>query len=145
MLKTARAALALFAILAAGCDDGNSDAVSGTISMPPAMQAKLGASDTLFIYARPADQTGGPPLAVLKEVGMKFPLKYKIGQEDVLMPGKFFRGKVTIQAVIRKSGLATLVVPGDLRGAATHTVEPGATGVDIMLDQPDAGASSAAR
>lgn len=145
MNAASRALLATLALLTAACDDAGSDAVSGTISMPPALQAKMGASDTLFIVARPAGVTGGPPLAVLKEVGMKFPLAYTLGQEDVMMPGRFFKGKVEIQAVLRKSGIATLPVPGDLRGVHAGAVEPGAKHVDIDLSQPDDSASAAAK
>jgi hypothetical protein len=145
MRKTTLAALAAIAISSAGCDDGSAHAVSGTITLPPERVAKLGASDTLFILARPAGQQAGPPLAVLKMVGMKFPLHYELGQEDVLMPGKFFTGQVQVQAVLRKSGIATLPVPGDVRGAYGKPVEPGAKNVDIALDTPDEGPVKASR
>ena len=138
------AALALM-MAVGGCDGGDRSAVSGTITLAPERVAKLGASDTLFILARPADQPNGPPLAVLKMVGMKFPLKYELGQEDVLMPGKFFAGKVQVQAVLRKSGIATLPVPGDVRGVHGQAVEPGAKDVDIALDTPDEGAVKASK
>ena len=127
------------------CDGAGSDSVSGTISMPPALQKTLGASDTLFITARPAGQVGGPPLAVLKEVGMKFPLAYTIGQEDVMIPGRFFTGKVEVQALIRKSGIVTVPVPGDMRGAVGKPVDAGSKGVDFVMDQADAAASAAAK
>lgn len=145
MHKTTWAALAAIAINLTGCDDGGAHAVAGTITLAPERVAKLGASDTLFILARPADQPNGPPLAVLKMVGMKFPLKYELGQEDVLMPGKFFTGKVQVQAVLRKSGIATLPVPGDVRGVHAQAVEPGAKDVDIALDTPDEGAVKASK
>ncbi|MDB5097322.1 MAG: c-type cytochrome biosis protein CcmI [Cyanobacteria bacterium RYN_339] len=145
MQKYTRAALAAIAISICGCDDGGAHAVAGTITLAPDRMAKMGASDTLFILARPAGEKGGPPLAVLKMVGMKFPLKYELGQEDVLMPGKFFTGKVEVQAVLRRSGIATLPVPGDVRGVHAQPVEPGAKGVDIALDTPDEGPVKASR
>jgi cytochrome c-type biogenesis protein CcmH len=145
MHKTFKAALAAIAICLIGCDDGGAHAVAGTITLAPDRMAKLGASDTLFILARPAGEKNGPPLAVLKMVGIKFPLKYELGQEDVLMPGKFFSGKVEVQAVLRKSGIATLPVPGDVRGVHAQPVEPGAKGVDIVLDTPDEGPVKASK
>ena len=145
MQKLTRAALAAIALFLLGCDDGGSHAVSGTITLSAERMAKMGASDTLFILARPAGENGGPPLAVLKMVGMKFPLHYELGQEDVLMPGKFFTGKVEVQAVLRRSGIATLSVPGDVRGAHAKPVEPGAKDADIVLDQPDEGPVKASR
>lgn len=147
MRLTRRALLAPLAtlLLVSGCDAPDANAVSGTITLAPDRAARLGASDTLFIIARPAGQAGGPPLAVLKLMGMKFPLHYAIGQEDVLMPGKFFTGKVEVQALIRKSGMVNVAVPGDVRGAYTKPVEPGAKNVDIALDQADEGATPAAK
>jgi hypothetical protein len=127
----------ILALALLGCDALGNNAVSGTISLPAERQAKLGASDTLFIVARPAGEAGGPPLAVLKIVGMRFPLQYSLGQEDVLMPGKFFTGKVEVQALLRKSGMVNVPAPGDVRGAHAGAVEPGAAGVDIVLDQVD--------
>ena len=129
------AALALSLALA-GCDDAGGKTVSGTIAMSPALQAKLGASDALFIIARRADAPGGPPLAVKKIIGMKFPLDYSFAQEDVMMPGTPFDGKVNIVARIRKSGNAMTAMPGDMEGSyPKNPVSVGSKGIDFAIDR----------
>ena len=135
-LATAFLLLSLVAGPLAGCDESDPQAVRGMIRLAPGTGQRLGASDALFITARAAGQAGGPPLAVVKMVGMTFPAAYSIGQEDVMMPGTWFRGKVEIKAVLRKSGFVSMPATGDLEGRASGAVEPGAQGVDIELGPP---------
>lgn len=120
--------------LLGGCEDAGGPSISGTISMDPKLQQTLGASDTLFIVAKPKDG-GGPPLAVQKIVGMKFPLDYKFTQEDVLRPGMALQGDVNISAVIRKSGFVGMNTPGDMEGAYTQPVSVGTKHVDFAIDK----------
>ena len=117
-----------------GCDEGSGPSVSGTISLAPEHQKVLGASDTLFVIARPKGAEQGPPMAVLRIVGMKFPVKYTITQEDVLQPNTPFQGEMTVQAFIKKSGFVGMSTPGDMEGAYDQPVSVGATNVDFAID-----------
>jgi cytochrome c-type biogenesis protein CcmH len=117
-----------------GCENAGQSSVSGTISMTPELQKTLGASDTLFIVAKPKGG-GGPPLAVQRIVGMKFPLDYTFTQEDVIRPGIPFQGEVTVSAVIRKSGFVGMNTPGDMEGAYAKPVSVGTQHVDFAIDQ----------
>lgn len=127
--------LGLTALLA-GCAE-TSNNISGTISMPAALQSKLGESDALYIVARKAN--GGPrPLAVQRMVGMTFPVHYTLSQEDVLMPGELLQGKVEMQAIIRRSGVVSLQVPGDMSGScARNPVAVGDQHADLTIDHLD--------
>lgn len=126
--------LVVSTLMLSGCDDPDAQSVQGEVRLAPGSHGgSVGASDALFISARPAGQKGGPPLAVLKIVGMRFPVTYKLGQEDVVIPGNWFRGKVDVRASLHKSGFVSVDVPGDLQGGAKEAVEPGAKGVDIEL------------
>ncbi len=127
------AALLFVALGASGCDDPDTQTVQGTIRFAPGSERALGGSDALFITARPAGSQGGPPLAVLKMVGVKPPVAYRIGQDDVVMPGTWFRGKIEVRAVLRKSGFVGAPVKGDLDSPPSRPVEPGAKGVDLEL------------
>jgi cytochrome c-type biogenesis protein CcmH len=133
MRKLMLATLLLVPLLG-GCEDAGAPSISGTISMDPKLQQTLGASDTLFIVAKPKE-AGGPPLAVQKIVGMKFPLDYKFTQEDVLRPGTALQGEVTVSAVIRKSGFVGMNTPGDMEGAYAKPVSVGTQHVDFAIDQ----------
>lgn len=127
------AASTALALALAGCDDPDLHTVQGTIRFAPGAERVLGGSDALFITARPAGGKGGPPLAVLKMVGVKLPVAYRIGQDDVVMPGTWFRGKLEVRAVLRKSGFVGAPMKGDLDSALSPPVEPGAKGVDLEL------------
>lgn len=119
-----------------GCDDPDSQAVRGVVTLSPEVKAKIGSSDALFVVARPAGTKEGPPLAVIKMVGMSFPAEYRLAQEDVMMPGAWFRGKLDIKASLRKSGFVGVPTKHDLAGSAKAAVEPGTKGVDIELAPP---------
>ncbi|MNS14721.1 hypothetical protein D3C72_463430 [compost metagenome] len=131
--KLMMAAVVLLPLLG-GCDEGSGPSISGTITMAPELQKTLGASDTLFVVAKDK-QAGAPPVAVLRIVGMKFPMTYKLTQEDVLRPNTPFQGEVTIQAMIRKSGAVGQSSPGDMDGAYGKPVTVGTQGVDFAIDQ----------
>lgn len=128
--------LLAIAALASSCA-ATSNSISGTISMPPALQAKMGESDALYIVARTPN--GGPrPLAVQRMVGMTFPVRYTITQEDVLMPGELLQGRVELQAIIRRSGVVSLEVPGDMSGTCQQNPVPvGDQHADLTIDQLD--------
>lgn len=130
--KLLLAALLVLPLLG-GCEDSG-PAISGTITMAPELQKTMGTSDTLFVVAKP-QQAGLPPLAVLRIVGAKFPLEYRITQDDVLQPNAPFQGEVVVEALIRKSGMVGAPVAGDMEGAFARPVAIGASDVDIAIDK----------
>ena len=128
-------AAALAATLLGACDPPQGPTISGTVTMPEELQAKLGESDTLFIIARPAADEKAAPVAVKKFVGVTFPLDYTFDAQDVMIPGQTLAGEVRISASIHKSGLANVRVPGDMQGEHDEPVKPGADGVDFVIDE----------
>jgi hypothetical protein len=131
------AAILCLSALLLGCEHGEPDAVSGTISLAPALVSGLGESDTLFIIARAAKEPKGPPLAVKRIIGMRFPVPFSFTQADVLMPGKYFKGNVLISARVKKSGFVGIDAPGDLAGAYPRAVAVGAQNVNFTIAGPD--------
>ena len=110
--------------------------VSGTITVDPKLKASVDPSAALFIIARPAGGTGGPPLAVKKIDKPIFPLAYSLSQENVMMQGTPFTGKITISVRLDKDGNAITRAPGDLTGEyKKNPAEVGMKNVDIVLDQ----------
>jgi len=110
--------------------------LSGTITIDPKLKEKVDANAVLFIIARPAGASGGPPLAVKKVDRPAFPLAYSLGSENVMMQGTPFTGKVAITARLDRDGNPTTRVAGDLSGDyGKNPVEIGSTNVDIVLDQ----------
>lgn len=110
--------------------------VSGKIILDPKLTDKIDPQASLFIIARSADSAGGPPLAVKKIDRPTFPLTYSLGQENVMMQGTPFDGKIHISVRLDKDGNPTTRGAGDLTGEYTkNPVEVGVKSVDIVIDQ----------
>ena len=89
---------------------------------------------SLFIIAR---HGAGPPLAVKRVADPKFPVQFSVGPEDRMIQSMPFTGPIELTARIDGDGNATSRSPGDIMGTARGgPVEPGASGVAILLDTP---------
>jgi cytochrome c-type biogenesis protein CcmH len=110
--------------------------VRGVISIDPKLKTQVDGQAVLFIIARSASSSGGPPLAVRRIAQPKFPVSYSLGPENVMIPGTTFSGKVNIVARLDKDGNPTTREPGNLIGEyKKNPVEVGAEKIDIVLDQ----------
>jgi hypothetical protein len=110
--------------------------LSGTITIDPKLQANLNRGATLFIIARPAGSTKGPPLAVKKIARPVFPLSYSLGPENLMMQGAPFSGKATVSARIDADGNPATRQAGDLSGDyKKNPATVGANNIDIVIDQ----------
>ena len=112
-------------------------AISGTITIEPKLKAHVDPNAALFIIARPAGGgPGGPPLAVKKIDKPMFPLNYSLNQENVMMQGTPFAGKIDITVRLDKDGNPTTRGSGDLTGEhKKNPAEVGAKNVDVVLDK----------
>jgi cytochrome c-type biogenesis protein CcmH len=109
--------------------------ISGRISLDPKLKANLDPNAALFIIARPAGAAGGPPLAVKKIDKPVFPLSYSLGQENVMMQGAAFTGKINLTVRLDKDGNPTTRGAGDLTGDyKKNPVEVGTKNVDVVID-----------
>jgi cytochrome c-type biogenesis protein CcmH len=110
--------------------------ISGKITIDPKLKDKIDPQAALFIIARPAGGAGGPPLAVKKIDKPTFPLNYSLGQENVMMQGMPFTGKINITVRLDKDGNPTTRGAGDMSGEyKKNPAEVGAKNVDVMIDQ----------
>ncbi|HSK29766.1 MAG TPA: cytochrome c-type biogenesis protein CcmH [Candidatus Limnocylindria bacterium] len=109
--------------------------ISGSISIDPKLKANVDPNAVLFVIARPAN-AGGPPLAVKKIDKPTFPLSYSLSQENVMMQGTPFAGKVFLSVRLDNDGDPITRGSGDLTGEhRKNPVEVGAKNVDIVIDQ----------
>ena len=110
--------------------------ISGKITIDPKLKANIDPNAALFIIARSADAAAGPPLAVKKIDKPAFPLNYSLAQENVMMQGMPFRGKITITVRLDKDGNPTTRGAGDMIGEyKRNPVEVGMKNADIVIDQ----------
>ena len=110
--------------------------ISGTIAIDAKLKAKIDPNAALFIIARPAGGPGGPPLAVKKIDKPAFPLSYSLSQDNVMMQGTPFSGKINISVRLDKDGNPSTRGAGDLTGEyKKNPAEVGAKNADVILDQ----------
>lgn len=110
---------------------GGGGAVSGTISIAPALTAHVNGSEIIFIIARRSG--GGPPLAVKKIDQPRFPVSYTLSSADAML-NEPFAGEIMVVARLDKDGNAGPVQPGDMEGVVSHA-HVGDTGVNIVIDR----------
>ena len=110
--------------------------ITGTITIDPKLKASVDPNAALFIIARPAGGAAGPPLAVKKIDKPVFPLAYSLSQENVMMQGTPFAGKINITVRLDKDGNAVTRGPGDMTGDyKKNPAEVGVNNADIVVDQ----------
>ncbi len=110
--------------------------VSGTVTLAPKLKARASPNDTVFIFARPASNDGGPrmPLAILRKKVSDLPITFTLDESTAMSPATRLSGtpQVIIGARISKSGDA-MPRAGDLQGAS-KPVNNTAQGIMIVID-----------
>ena len=108
--------------------------IEGTVRLDPGRAAPAGGRATLYIVARSAGAGGGPPLAVKRIAGPKFPVSFSLGPGDVMMPGTAFEGPLELSARLDRDGDPLTREPGEPAGVYDgNPVTPGARNVTITL------------
>ena len=105
--------------------------IRGTVRLAPGREE--GARDgVLFVIARSPE--GGPPLAVKRIQGPSFPLEFELGPGDRMVEARPFVGPLLLSARLDADGNATSRHPGDRQGAAPGSVNPGDSGIELLLE-----------
>ena len=108
--------------------------IRGTIAIAPDLGSPP-AGALLFVIARAAGISAGPPLSVLRIPSPHFPAGFEIGPANVMVPSMRFEGDIELSARLDSDGNATTKLPGDLVGTATASHRPGDTAVALVLDR----------
>ncbi|MFZ2649130.1 MAG: hypothetical protein WA210_03390 [Burkholderiaceae bacterium] len=108
--------------------------VSGTVTLNPALAAKAGPDDTLFIFARAAEGSR-MPLAVLRKRVRDLPVRFTLDDSLAMSPAAKLSGapNLIVGARISKSGGA-IPAPGDLVGQV-GPVPLGSSGLGIEIGE----------
>jgi hypothetical protein len=107
--------------------------IRGEIRVDAALAERVPEGAVLYLMARRGQQ--GPPLAVQRIPSPRFPLSFELGPADRMIPTIPFAGPLQLSARLDGDGDAASRSAGDLQGAAPGSYEPGADGVEIVLDQ----------
>ena len=106
--------------------------IRGRVELAPALAAKAGPDDTVFVFARPA-QGSRMPLAILKKRVRELPFDFVLDDSLAMSPQARLSqaGRVVVGARISRSGQA-MPQPGDLE-AVSEPVAPGAGGLKLVI------------
>ena len=85
-------------------------------------------NQTRLVGSAAVGQTG-------RKMGWRFPLEFSIGPEDRMIQAMPFVGPLRVTARLDADGNATTRNPGDLQGAAPDSVSPGASDIEVVLDE----------
>ncbi len=107
-------------------------AISGMVRLAPALAPKVAPTDTVFVFARPAD---GPrmPLAVIRKQVRDLPTAFTLDDTMAMAAGMKLSDhpRVIVGARISKSGSPT-PQPGDFEGLSAP-VKVGDTGISVVI------------
>lgn len=106
-----------------------SQPIRGTVRLAPGARSDGGG--TLFVIARGAG--AGPPLAVKRVPSPTFPARFEIGPQDVMMSGRPFNGPIRLSARLDRDGNPMTREPGGLHADLGEALQPGASGVELVL------------
>lgn len=111
-------------------------AIDVRLTIAPALRSKLDAGATLFVFVRPADETGGPPLAVKRLTGAAFPVAVQLSDANAMIPGRHLEDykKLRVVARVSRSG-QPLQQAGDIYGSQEFAWRNDDKPLQIVLDQ----------
>jgi len=111
-------------------------AISGTITLDPALKDKVGKAPLLMIIASTSSDPNKPALVVKREADAGFPYPYKLTADDITLVGSSFQGKMYVTARIDPAGMVGRPRPGTFEGAyAGNPVPVGSSKVDIVINK----------
>ncbi|MEP7099545.1 MAG: tetratricopeptide repeat protein [Burkholderiales bacterium] len=111
-------------IVPAGLQSDSAARVGGTVTLAPALRARVSPNDTVYVFARAAKVGNGPrmPLAVLRRQVKDLPLRFTLDDSLAMSPGARLSSadRVVVGARIARAGGAQ-ARDGDLQGVLPET------------------------
>ena len=106
--------------------------ITGVVQLAASVKAKVAPTDTVFIYATPADGTR-MPLAIVRTTVAALPYAFTLDDSSAMTQANLSSvAQVTLRARISKTGEAR-AQPGDL-GVVLTPVKTGAQGVQLTIE-----------
>lgn len=105
--------------------------VTGTVTVPERL-AKVAEADNnscAIIVKNAADV----PVAIKRVVNPKFPLEFKLGEDDLLASD--VAGELKLEVQINNHGKLGVIKEGDIFGAAEGSIKPNAQNVLVQADK----------
>ena len=112
---------------------GGGEPLTGTIRIASELAERVPSGAVLFLIARTGG--GGPPTAVRRIESPRFPLDFEIGPDDRMIEQMPFAGPFQLVVRVDADQNAMTRNPGDLQGEAEGSFAPGASGIEIVIDE----------
>jgi hypothetical protein len=112
--------------------------LSGKISLAPLLSRQpIKPDSAMFLIARRAGETEGPPVAVKRFVPpYNFPIDFTLSKADSMIANMPFTGPFTLTVRIAQSGSATPAQTGDLEGeVAAGSVQAGQKDIEVRISK----------
>ena len=112
-------------------DASGHEALTGVVTIAPAVAARAAPTDTVFVLARA--EGGRMPLAVFRATVRDLPLRFRLDDSMAMTPTAKISDmkQVVVVARVSKSG-AAISQPGDLSGES-EPVAPGTGNLEISI------------
>jgi cytochrome c-type biogenesis protein CcmH len=109
--------------------------IQGTISIDPRLNESMSGNDVLFVFARSAAHSNGPPLAVISQRSVSFPAPFELSDNNAMTPGTLLSSanEVIVTARISRHGDAKAAA-GDIEGVS-GTVKAGTRNIKIVINK----------
>jgi len=106
-----------------------------SLSVAPELASRLSASSPLFVFARQAGVSSGPPLAVVRRQAGELPLTMQLTDRDAMLPGTKLSSFESLQFVARVSfGGTPQAQSGDLFGERQYSSIEGGD-ISLVIDK----------
>lgn len=106
--------------------------LSGSVIASPRLQRIIETPNmVLFVVA---ENAGGVPIAVKRFVNPRLPLDWRMGPDDLVLPGRDWSGTLSVHVDVNSHDRIGNPVPGDLYGSHRHPVRSGDGAVDVIVD-----------
>jgi hypothetical protein len=127
-------ALALAAAAFGGCNLLTGDfSLSGSVDIAPRLRDRAPKTNAMLFVV--AENEGGVPVAVRRIVNPEFPATFAMSSEDLLVPAVRRREPLKVHVEMNTHGDIGRPQSGDLIGDAPGLTEPGASGINVILDR----------
>lgn len=111
--------------------------LAGRVSVAPALQARIAPTDTVFVYARPAEGSR-MPVALLKKHGRDLPFEFTLDDSHAMTPEVRLSQHARVWLGVRVSRRGDVIpAPGDLQAEIGPVPATGSGHVlEIAREQP---------
>jgi hypothetical protein len=107
--------------------------LSGTVTLASAIQHRIPQTNAvMFIVVK---NEGGVPMAMQRIVNPQFPVKFTMGQDDLIVPDVPSSTSLRLEVEMNSHGRLGAPVKGDFAGVLPNSTSPGERRLHVVVDR----------